>query len=123
MKFMTLVRGPENFGPPPKALMDAIGQLGMEAGKAGVLVQMGGLMPSAMGAAKLRVENGKLSVTDGPFAETKEVLGGYAVYDCTTREEAVEWARRFMELHRKHWPGWSGETELRQIFEAGQAPR
>ena len=116
MKFMTLVRGPENAGPPPQALMDAIAQLGQEAGKAGVMVQMGGLFPSAMGA-RARISKGKLSITDGPFTEAKEVIGGFAVYSVKTKEEGREWVRRFMEIHQKHWPGWEGETELRQIFE------
>jgi hypothetical protein len=115
MKFMTMVRGPENFGPPPAALIRAIAELGEEAAKAGVLVESGGLAPSAMGA-KIRVSGGKVSVTDGPFSETKELIGGYAVYETGTVEEAVEWCRRFMELHREHWEGWEGETELRQIF-------
>jgi hypothetical protein len=115
MKYMTMVRGPENAGPPPQALMDAIAKLGEEAGKAGVLVQMGGLFPSAMGA-RARISKGKLTLTDGPFTEAKEVIGGFAVYEVKTKEEAKEWVRRFMEVHQKHWPGWEGETELRQIF-------
>src|SRR5687767_3437174 len=115
MKFMTLVRGPENAGPPPKALMDGIAQLGAEAGQAGVLVQMGGLHPSAAGG-RARISKGKMTVTDGPFTEAKEVIGGFAVYDVKSKEDAVYWVKRFMQLHLDHWPGWEGETELRQIF-------
>jgi hypothetical protein len=122
MKFMTLVKSAENAGPPPQALMEAIGQLGQQAGGKGVMVQMGGLLPSAMGA-RVAVRKGKLSVIDGPFTEAKEVVGGFAVYDVPTKEEAIEWTRRFMELHRVHWPGWEGETELRQMFEPGDMPR
>ena len=121
MKFMTLVKGAENAGPPPQALIDAIGRLGMEAGKSGVMVDMGGLMPSGVGA-RVRVAKGKLTITDGPFTEAKEVVGGYAVYSVGSREEAIEWTRRFMEAHREHWPGWEGETELRQIWEPGEGP-
>lgn len=80
---------------------------------------MGGLLPSAMGA-RVAVRKGKLSVMDGPFTEAKEVIGGFAVYDVPSKEAAIEWTRRFMELHREHWPGWEGETELRQMFEPGQ---
>ena len=117
MRFMTMVKSAEGtYGPPPQSLMDAIAQLGVEAGKAGVLVEMGGLYPSAKGA-RVSVRGGKLSVTDGPFTETKEVIGGFAVYNVNTREEALEWCRRFMELHRKHWKGWEGETEMRQLME------
>ena len=53
---------------------------------------------------------------DGPFSETKEVVGGFAIFELPSREVAVDSARQFMELHRKHWPGWEGETEVRQIF-------
>ncbi|HJR62667.1 MAG TPA: YciI family protein [Gemmatimonadaceae bacterium] len=116
MKFMTLVKSAEGSGPPPQELMAGIAKLGEEAAKAGVLVETGGLMPSVAGA-KVRLSKGKLTVTDGPFTEAKEVIGGYAVYDVSSKEEAIEWTKRFMELHRKHWPGWEGETELRQIFD------
>jgi hypothetical protein len=116
MKFMTMVRASENSGPPPKALMDAIGQLGMEATKAGAMVQMGGLLPTATGAL-VRLAGGELTVIDGPFTETKEVIGGFAVYEVKSKAEAIEWSKRFLDLHRKHWPGWQGAVELRQMFD------
>jgi hypothetical protein len=116
MRFMTMVKSAENSGPPPRALMDAIAKLGEEAARAGVLVETGGLMPTAMGA-RVRLAGGKLSVIDGPFAEAKEVIGGYAVYDLRSKQEAIEWTSRFMNLHKVHWPGWEGESELRQIFD------
>ena len=116
MKFMTLVKSAESSNPPPQALMDGIARLGEEATRAGVMVETGGLYPSAMGA-RMRLSNGKLSVTDGPFAEAKEVIGGYAVYQVQSKAEALEWTRRFLQLHQEHWPGWEGEVELRQIFD------
>jgi hypothetical protein len=116
MKFMTMVRASENSGPPPKALIDAIGELGMEATKAGVMVQMGGLLPTATGAL-VQLAGGELTVTDGPFTETKEVIGGFAVYDVKSKAEAIEWSKRFLDLHRRHWPGWTGVVELRQMFD------
>ena len=116
MRFMTLVKSAENAGPPPQALMDGIARLGEEAGRAGVMVEMGGLYPSAMGA-RMRLSNGKLSVTDGPFAEAKEIIGGYAVYQVQSKAEALEWTRRFLQTHQEHWPEWEGEVELRQIFD------
>jgi hypothetical protein len=118
MRFMNIVRTTENspLGPPPKALMDAIDKLGEEATKAGVFVETGGLMPSAAGA-RLRLTGGKLTVTDGPFSEAKEVIGGFAVFDVKSKAEAVEWARRFMNLHTQHWPGWEGEAEVRQLMD------
>src|SRR5436190_22057783 len=100
MRFMTMAKGPENAGMPPQALMEAIARLGDEATKAGVLVETGALMPSAMGA-RLRLGGGKVTITDGPFSEAKELIGGYAVYEVDTKEEVLDWSRRFAELHTK----------------------
>jgi hypothetical protein len=122
MRFMTMVKSAENSGPPPKALMDAIANLGIEAAQAGVLVESGGLAPTAKGG-RVRLSGGKLTVFDGPFAEAKEVIGGYAVYDLASRDEAMKWATRFMELHRDNWPGWEGEAEVRQIFGPSDFPK
>jgi hypothetical protein len=116
MKFMIMVKGPELTAPPPKALFDAIGRLDAEAKKAGVIVTTGGLLPTAMGA-RVRVAGGKVSATDGPFTETKEVVGGFAVYDLQSKQEAIEWTKRFMDLHKEHWPGWEGEAEIRQMMD------
>ena len=121
MRFLNMIKGPENVGPPPNALMVAIAKLGEEAMKAGVLIETGGLFPSAMGA-RVRLSGGKLVVTDGPFAEAKEVIGGYAVFQVKTKQEAIGWASRFMQLHKDHWPGWEGEAEIRQIFDRPSCP-
>ena len=115
MKFMVMVKGSEQAGAPPMELMMGIAQLGQEAAAAGVRVETGGLLPTAMGA-RIRLERGKINFTDGPFSEAKEVIGGYAVYDVPSKEDAVKWSTRFMELHRQHWPGWEGEAEIRQIM-------
>jgi hypothetical protein len=118
MRFIIMVKSPENpaAGPPPQKLMQAIGELGQEAAKAGVFVETGGLLPSAMGA-RMRLASGQITVTDGPFAEAKEVFGGYAIYKVASKAEAIAWTRRFMDLHKQHWPGWEGECEIRQLFE------
>jgi hypothetical protein len=115
MRFMMLVKSAERPGPPPKELMDEIAKLSQEAVKGGTMIESGGLAPTAM-STRVRVSRGQLSTIDGPFTETKEVVGGYAVFELNSKEEAIEGARRFMELHRKHWPGWEGETEIRQVF-------
>jgi hypothetical protein len=115
MRFMMLVKSAENSGPPPRALMDAIGKQAEEATKAGRMLQSGGLAPTAM-SSRVRLAQGKLTKIDGPFTESKEVVGGFAVFEFNSREEAIESALNFMELHRQHWPGWDGETEVRQIF-------
>lgn len=115
MRFMMLVKHPENQGPPPKALMDAIGKLGEEASKSGKMLGSGGLAPTAQ-SVRVRVSGGQVRVIDGPFTEAKEVIGGYAQFELKSKEEAIESAVQFMELHRKHWPEWEGETEVRQMF-------
>ncbi len=115
MRFMMIVKSSESSGRPPKELMDAIDKLGQEANKAGTMVASGGLAPTAV-STRIRLSRGQLTKIDGPFTEAKEVIGGYAIFDLKSKEEAIEGAQRFMELHKKHWPGWEGETEIRQIF-------
>jgi hypothetical protein len=115
MRFMMIVKHSEKQGPPPKALMDAIAKAAEEEAKAGTLIANGGLGPTGLGA-RVRLSGGKVIVTDGPFTEAKEVIGGFAQFELKSKEEAVESAVQFMELHKKHWPGWEGETEIRQIF-------
>jgi hypothetical protein len=115
MRFMMLVKSAENSGPPPKELMDAMGKLAEEAIKTGAMLESGGLAPTAM-STRIRLSRGQLAVVDGPFAESKEVVGGFAVFDLKSKKEAIESAVTFMELHKQHWPGWEGETEVRQIF-------
>ena len=122
MRFMMLVKSAENSGPPPKELMDAIARISEEATKAGTMVEGGGLAPTALGA-RVRLSRGQLAVIDGPFTEAKEVVGGYAMFELKSKEEAIESTLRFMELHKKHWPGWEGETEVRQMFGPEDFPR
>ena len=121
MRFLTLVKSTENAGPPPPALMDAIAKLGDEAARAGMLIETGGLAPSAM-SARVRLSGGRLTVTDGPFTEAKEVVGGFAIYEVDSMDEAIAATRRFVELHQEHWPGWEGEVEVRQVFGSADAP-
>lgn len=124
MRYLMIVKGDENFrasGPPPQELMDAIGELGIEAAKAGTMVSMGGLQHTSKGAS-VRIDGGKLTVKDGPFSEAKEVIGGFTIMELPSKEAAVEEARKFMELHRKLWPAWSGECEVREMFADGDHP-
>ena len=117
MRFMMMVKHPEgkNSGPPPKALMDAMDRIIQEAVKNGNMVITGGLAATAQ-SNRVRLSGGKISVIDGPFTEAKEVIGGFAIFDLKSKEEALEGAKRFMEVHKEHWPGWNGETEIRQLF-------
>jgi hypothetical protein len=114
MRFMTIVKGSENAGTPPKALFDAIDQLMAEQTKSGVFVSAGGLKPSAQGA-RVRITRGKLRMTDGPFTEAKEVIGGFAILNAASKAEAIRMAKEFMELHIKHWPEWEGDCEVREM--------
>jgi hypothetical protein len=121
MRFMMIVKHAETSGFPPKELMDAIGKMGEEATKSGTMLGSGGLCPTTTGA-RVRLSGGKIVVLDGPFAEAKEIIGGYAQFELKSKEEAVASAVSFMELHKKYWPGWEGETEVRQMFEPGEFP-
>jgi hypothetical protein len=115
MRYMMIVKHKEAQGMPPKELMDAIGKLSEEAINNGTLLGNGGLLPTSAGAS-VRLSGGRVTVTDGPFTEAKEIIGGYALFELKSKEEAVEAARYFMELHKKYWPGWEGETEVREMM-------
>ena len=115
MRFLMLVKHGENPGPPPKEFLDAIARLGEEAAKSGTLIQSGGLSPIAK-STSVRLSRGQVTAIDGPFSEAKEVVGGFAMFELKSKEEAIEGAKQFMELHRKYWPGWEGETEIRQVL-------
>ena len=116
MKFLTMVKGAEGQGMPPAELIEAIEKSADELTKNGTMVLRGGLYPAAQ-AARIRVAGGKVTVTDGPFAEAKEVVGGFAIFEFKSREEAVESAKEWAELHHRLWPAWVGETEVSQIFD------
>jgi hypothetical protein len=98
----------------PQALMDAMGTFVTDAMKRGVMLDTAGLRPTAE-ASDVRIRKGKLSVIDGPFTEAKEIVGGYAMLDVKSREEALALAKEFMELHRVHWPEFEGACEVRQL--------
>ena len=119
MRFMMIVKHQENQGPPPKELMDVIGALTEEVVKAGTMVFNGILLPTAQGA-RVQVRGGQLTSTDGPFAEAKEVVAGFAIFDLKDMKEALASAEQFMGLHRKHWPAWEGEMEVRPMCAPGE---
>lgn len=119
MRFMMIVKHAEKQGPPPKPLMDAIAKLAEEDSKKGKMLGSGGLGPTALGA-RVRLSGGQVTVTDGPFTEAKEVVGGFAIFDAPSKAEMLKWTTRFMDLHKKHLPGWEGECEVRQIAGPGE---
>jgi hypothetical protein len=116
MKYLMMIKHWESYRgePIPQALMDAMGEFVSESFKSGVLKDTGGLKPSSEGF-RVRLSNKQLKVIDGPFTESKEVVGGYALVEVASREEALKIARQFMELHRQHWPTFEGESEVRPL--------
>jgi hypothetical protein len=114
MRYLMILTGTQPTTEPPAALMEAIMKLGADATASGALLDTAGLAPSVAGA-KVSLTGGRLSVTDGPFAEAKETIS-YALYEVRSKQEAVEWASRFMTLHRDMWPGWEGETRILKVF-------
>ncbi len=123
MKYLTFIRHSEKYreSGPPAALMEAMGHFIEREMKAGHLVDTGGLLPSK-DAVRVRLAGGKITVTDGPFVEAKEVIGGWAILKADSKEEVTRIATEFMELHRKHWPGFEGESEVRPMYEPGDGP-
>jgi hypothetical protein len=119
MRYMFLTSGAEVGLVPPQRMIDEIERLTEREIAAGRMLARGGLAPTAMGAARLESRRGKLKLTDGPFAESKEVLGGFAIFEFETREEALASLQSFMELHREHWPEWEGVCEMRPMFGFG----
>jgi hypothetical protein len=116
MKYLMLIKHSESHRsePIPQGLMDAMGEFVAEGFKSGVLKDTAGLKGSAEGF-RVRSSGGKLKVTDGPFSESKEIVGGYALVEVSSKEQALDVARQFMELHRVHWPSFDGECEARPL--------
>ncbi|WP_263169567.1 YciI family protein [Streptomyces sp. SCSIO ZS0520] len=115
-RFLSLVRIDEKNAPaegPSEEMMERMNALLEEITKAGVMLDTAGLAPTAEGV-RVRWEGGRISVTDGPFTETKEVIGGYALSQCKDMAEAVEWSKRFLKVHDDHW---TVTCEVRQIAE------
>ena len=117
MKFMFIVSSAHSV-PPTPALLEAMGKLAHREIQAGRMLDNGGLMPMAAGA-QVRIVDGQISVLDGPFAEAKEVIGGYAIFELHNKEEAVASAVEFMQLHKEFLPGWEGTCELRPFAAGG----
>jgi hypothetical protein len=98
----------------PPGLMEAMGEFVGEYMKNGKLVDTNGLKSTHKGK-KVRLSNGQLRVIDGPFTESKEIVGGYAILELDSDQEALDLATKFMDLHRVHWPEFEGECELRPV--------
>jgi hypothetical protein len=111
MKFLSIYKSVERNTPPSQEEMAKMGKLVEEGMKGGWLLATEGCLPTALGA-RVRNSNGKVTVTDGPFTEAKEVVGGFAILRANSKQEAIQLARDFLQVVGE------GECELRQIFEA-----
>jgi hypothetical protein len=113
MRFLSIYKTADSDVLPSPEEMARMGKLVEDGMKAGFLLAVEGCMPSATGA-RVRLSHGKVSVVDGPFTESKEVVGGLAILQANSKEEAIELVKQFLHV------AGDGECELRQLFEAGQ---
>ncbi len=111
MKFLMYTLGDDStpIPPPTPEMMAEMGKFMDEATKAGALLETGGMTPIAQGTT-VRYSNGKYTVTDGPYAESKELIGGWALIQAASKEEAINWAKRFLKI------AGGGESRIRQVF-------
>jgi hypothetical protein len=114
MKFLTMVTttNPDKAGPPPPALFQAINELGAATGAK--LKDTGGMRD--VGVVKVEDHN---ILVDGPYAEAKEAIGGYAIYELETEAQVIDYCKKFLDLHRQHWPAWEGQVTIQQLVDFG----
>ncbi|MHC8377081.1 YciI family protein [Pseudomonas sp. MDT1-16] len=116
MRFMIIVKASQDSEAgvmPSEELMTAMGNYNEELAKAGILIECDGLQPSSKGA-RVRFSGEQRTVIDGPFAETKELIAGYWLWQVKSKQEAIEWVKRCPNP----MPGTDAEIEIRQVFEA-----
>ena len=116
MRFLSIYKSPERNTPPSQQEMETMGKLIEEGMRKGWLLGTEGCLPSALGA-RVRLTDGKYTVTDGPFTESKELVGGFAILQANSKQEAIELARDFLRVVGQ------GECELRQLYEAPAAQK
>ena len=121
MRYIAFVKMAEDVGDAPAELQEVMGREMQEAFASGSMIDAGGLYPTAQ-STEFRVVGGELLTSDGPYAEAKEVVGGYAILEARSHEEALAGARRVAEIHVQHWPGWEGSVEIRRISGAEEGP-
>jgi hypothetical protein len=125
MRVMMMIKGDQEPGElPSEELLAAMGKYNEELTKAGVLLDLSGLHPSAEGI-RVKYSGGKTTVVDGPFTEAKETVAGYWILQVNSMDEAVEWAKRVPVEAAEHEHGQESEIEIRQIFELeefGESP-
>lgn len=121
MRFMVMVKMDEDVGDAPAELHEVMGRELAEAFASGSIIDAGGLYPTWQ-SVEIRLTGGEVTTTDGPYAEAKEVVGGYSILEARSQEEAVAGARRVIEIHREYWPGWEGSVEVRRIASPEEGP-
>ena len=115
MRFLSIYKTVERNTPPSQEHMDQMGRLIEDTMRSGHLVSTEGCLPSALGM-RVRLSDGKFSVTDGPFTEAKELVGGFAILNAGSKQEALDLVRRFLNVVGE------GECEIRQLYE-GDGPK
>ena len=122
MRYMMFIKHPGDYdvSKVPASLFGAMGAFVEEQVKKGTFIDGAGLQPLSK-ATRVRLSGGRITVTDGPFSEAKEVVGGYSLIEAGSHAEAVAIAKEFMELHRLHWPEFEGESEVRPLEDMGAA--
>jgi hypothetical protein len=116
MKILALLKMSENVDEPPAALFDAMDVTIKEIEATTRNLDTNGLLPTADAATRISVTDRQVTVLDGPFAESRELIGGYAFFEVDTFAEGVEAARKILQVHVDHWSTWEGEIEVRQVM-------
>lgn len=114
MRFMTMVKMRPDVGPPPAALVEAMGKDMEELFRTGRMVDAGSL---SLGSTRIRVAADQVIVSDGPYAEATEVIGGYAITEVESEAEAIAMAHDLVRIHQDYWPGWQGEVEVHRLHD------
>jgi hypothetical protein len=122
MRVLTLLKMSEQVGEPPAELFEAMDRTIKEIDASLTLIDTNGLQPSAVAATVIHGSAGRVTTVDGPFTESKELVGGYAILEVETWAEAVEAARKIVAVHTDHWPTWEGSAEVRQIMSPDEIP-
>jgi len=123
MRVLTLLKMRESgLGEPPAEMFTAMDAAIKEIDATMTIVDTNGLLPSGVAGTRIVSTDGRSTVLDGPFTESRELVGGYAIVEVDTYEQAVKASRKIIEVHEKFWPGWEGEAEVRQIMGPDEQP-
>ena len=123
MRVLTLLKMRESgLGEPPAEMFTAMDAVIKEIDASLTLVDTNGLQPSGVAGTRIISTGGRSTVLDGPFTESRELVGGYAIVEVDTYQQAVDASRKIIEVHEKYWPGWESEAEVRQIMGPDELP-